>query len=168
MNDNSTSTGSNSACPVCDASFDPWISSCLSCGAPVGTDVFAPLADRVAPQLEVDSGEIPGQTWIDIPISADEPVKVALFSQYLNEQRVPFEHSRRFISVPTSELERVMEGIGPWAFKPESDDDHRTVDSLNKTLREIGNAVLAAALEPAGGALPERKRLVGPTGIDLR
>lgn len=162
MSENSAGAASNPDCAHCGNATEPWITSCLGCGAPVGTTPSAPLADRVAPNLEPDRTVRASQTWLDIPITSDEPVKVALFSQYLTEQGIPFEHSRRFVSIPASEIDRMVQNIGVWAFKPESDDDHRSVDSLGKTLREIGNTVLASVYEPATSAA------IHSSGIDLR
>lgn len=102
-------------------------------------------------------------TWIDFPISSDEPVKVALFSQFLASQGVAFEHSRRFISMPSTEIETMMTALATWAFPPQSDDDLRSPESLNATLREIGNTVMATVFADS-----EPPATANAVGIDLR
>lgn len=133
---------------------------------------LGPLADQVAPSLDISStmGSVPlsaRQTWIDIPISCDEPVKVALFSQFLAGQDIPFEQSRRFISVPTDELKLLIDALTTWAFPPISDDDHRHVDSLNTTLREIGATVMGCIFSDAGEKM-YGDQPAAIAGIDLR
>ena len=84
------------------------------------------------------------ETWLDIPVSADEPVQVALLKHFLTENKFGFEESRRFISVPANEAERLGKAIEIWAFHQDLPDDVRHVDTLGATLRDLGHRVMSA------------------------
>ena len=86
----------------------------------------------------------PAHSWLDIAVSSDEPVKVALLTQLLNEREIPFESSRRFISVESHHADTLEAAIQVWAFTQDLPDDDRELDSLAATLREIGYAVYAS------------------------
>ncbi len=134
-------------CPECGDAFMPWISMCPACSieletGPEGAENGAeakPLADQVAPTLDTSES-----SWIDIPVSADEPVKVALFTNFLTERDITYEESRRFVSIPSSHADDLAQAIDAWAFVHDLPDDDRHHDSLASTLREIGNTVVAA------------------------
>lgn len=128
----------------------PWITVCPDCDMPfdhgLGT---TSLADQKAPPVPLES-----TAWIDIAVSSDEPVKVALLAHFLAENDFEYEESRRFVSLRSDELERLEQSITVWAFTQEMPDDDRHHDSLATTLREIGHAVLNAIHGSANSALP--------------
>ena len=127
-------------CPDCTQAFMPWITTCPTCDLALETGVESvALADQVAPSLSE-----PASSWIDIAVSVDEPVKVALLCHFLTEREIPHEESRRFVSVPTSHADELARAIEGWAFVHELPEDDRHHDSLAATLRDIGNTVLNA------------------------
>lgn len=127
-------------CPECGDAFMPWITMCPACSIALETGVEAkPLAEQVAPNLDA-----PESSWIDVPVSVDEPVKVALFTNFLTERGISFEESRRFVSIRTSDADELLGSIDAWAFVHDLPEDDRHHDSLASTLREIGNTVIAA------------------------
>ena len=157
-------------CPECGDAFMPWITMCPACSIALETGgKTAPLAEQVAPSLEA-----PESSWIDVPISADEPVKVALFTNFLTERGIDYEESRRFVSIPSADVDQLLGSIDAWAFVHDLPEDDRHHDSLASTLREIGNTVIAAVhgTTVAAGHAPEMATSDGASGkkspIDLR
>ena len=127
------------ACTRCGRPAAAWITTCASCGTTLQRGAEPPtLASEPAPPIATEA------RWIDIPISADEPVRVALFCHFLNERGFPYEESRRFVSIPVERAEEIGEAIAPWAFDHDMPDDPRVHDSLADTLRSIGEVALTA------------------------
>jgi len=152
----------NAACGGCGTNLEPWITTCPNCGASSHyPSEEISLASEVAPAMVAES------TWIDVPLSADEPVRVALFRHFLNERSFDFEESRRFISIRVDEADAIATAVRPWAFDHDMPDDPRVHDSLAYTLSGVGTVVLAAIEEHRTGVTanvkpPDQRR------IDLR
>ncbi len=146
-------------CAGCDAVLTPWTTKCLRCGTPVpvsagATPPTTPLARPIAPS----------DFWIDVPISPDEPVKIALLTAFLADQGMEFEQSRRFISIPSKYAEDLVERINLWGIKNGLLNDERHADSLRNAQREIATAVMSAIVADYPSVPP----LQGLAGIDLR
>ena len=124
-------------CEHCGAPNRLWITTCPACGTSKrNSDLDVSLAGEPAPTLS------PTEQWIDLPISAEEPVRVALFVHFLNERSMDFSESRRFVSVRTEDAPRLLRDVVPWAFHHDLPPDPRLHDSLALTMRSIGIAVL--------------------------
>lgn len=82
--------------------------------------------------------------WVDIPVSADQPVEVALLCYFLSFHGVTYEASRRFVSVPADDAVALVPEIEIWAFDHDLPDDDRHSDSLAATQRRLGGVVLDA------------------------
>ncbi|MBT8240114.1 MAG: hypothetical protein KJN63_02685 [Acidimicrobiia bacterium] len=102
--------------------------------------------------------------WIDIPVSMADPVDAALLSQFLQANNFPFQQSARFFSVPGSEAERLEERVDLWAFHHEMPPDDRVEDSLDGTLRRLGEVVMLAI---AAANANVSDRTLPASGIDL-
>ena len=102
--------------------------------------------------------------WINIPVPADDPAGSALLTQFLKENRFPFEQSRRFFSVPSAEADRLEERVDLWAFRQEMPEDERVHSSLDGTLRTLGEIVLLAISAAKANVAPNS---MPATGIDL-
>ena len=102
--------------------------------------------------------------WIDIPVPADDPVGSALLTQFLKANRFPFDQSRRFFSVPSSEADRLEERVDLWAFQHKMPEDERVDTSLDGTLRVLGEVVLLAVAAAKANVAPSS---MPATGIDL-
>lgn len=102
--------------------------------------------------------------WIDIPVPADNPAGSALLTQFLKENRFPFEQSRRFFSLPSSEADRLEERVDLWAFRHEMPEDPRVEASLDGTLRGLGEIVLLAIAAAKANVAPNS---LPATQIDL-
>lgn len=154
------------ACPECSGLYMPWITTCPRCDIPLATGTEATaLADQVAPMMQTSS------SWLDIAVSSDEPVKVALLCHFLTEKEVDFEQSRRFVSVRAEHASQLETAVEAWAFSQDLPDDDRHTDSLASTLREIGHAVLSAIHGSQDSALPRSRETVDAVSssrIDLR
>ncbi len=126
-------------CPMCRGLFMAWITTCPQCAVPLTSETAqCDLAHQVAPIVE------PAHSWVDIAVSCDEPVKVALLTQLLNEQEIPYEASRRFISIEKHNAPKLERIIDVWAFTHDMPEDPRNTDSLASTMAEIGYAVYEA------------------------
>ncbi len=136
-------------CPECSGLFMPWITTCPQCDVPLANEMEQrTLAEEVAPVVASPA------SWLDIPVSSDEPVKVALLTHFLNEREIPFESSRRFMSVRSEYAEQLEQAVEAWAFTHDLPEDDRQLDSLAGTLRDIGHAVLGAIHGSMSSALP--------------
>jgi hypothetical protein len=137
-------------CSGCGRVFLPWITTCPGCGSAIDHGFAPDLTSQPAPVVTKPD------RWIDIPVSADEPVQVALLKHFLGENDFAFEESRRFISVFAEDAPRLSSCIEIWAFHPEPLNDDRHLDSLAGTLRELGHRVLNSvhSCAPAGRSLP--------------
>jgi hypothetical protein len=102
--------------------------------------------------------------WIDIPISASEPVEAALLANFLNANDFPFQQSHRFFSVPGLEAARLEERVDLWAFHHEMPPDDRVDSSLDGTLRRLGEIVLLAIAAAKANVAPDT---LPAAGIDL-
>lgn len=149
------------ACPSCQNLFMPWITTCPQCDIPLASGFEAtPLAEQVAPRILKTS------SWIDIAVASEEPVKVALLTNFLTERDIEFEQSRRFVSVPAHYSEQLEEAIEVWAFTQDLPEDDRHHDSLAATLRHIGNAVLNAVHGTHNSALPRNLTSATVAAVD--
>jgi hypothetical protein len=140
----------------------PWITTCPTCELPIENGFEPSLETQPAAPRASGSSE---QLWIDIALSSDEPVKVALLRHFLTERQFAFEESRRFVSIRAEDAARLASAIELWAFHHDLPDDDRHLDTLQSTLREIGDAVLTALHVAHHSALP---RVVAPPAFDLR
>lgn len=131
-------TADNKGCERCRRVFVPWITTCPNCELPLANGFAPTLADQAAPRVHL------AETWVDIPVSSDEPVQVALLKHFLTEHGFGFEESRRFISVPAAESARLAHAIDVWAFHQDLPDDDRHIDTLSATLRDLGHRVMGA------------------------
>lgn len=104
-------------------------------------------------------------TWIDIPISNDEPAKLALLSRFFVLHEFEYHESARFLSVPADEASRLADTIAPWAYEQDLPEDDRHVETLASVQREIGDTVIAACAAVDPNALPAG---VIPVSLDLR
>lgn len=102
--------------------------------------------------------------WIDIPVPADDVVGAALLAQFLKEQRFPYEQSARFFSVPAGHAERLAERTEIWAFRPSMPADERVADSLDSTLRRLGEIIMLAVAATRANVAPNS---APAAGIDL-
>ena len=102
--------------------------------------------------------------WIDIPIPADDPAGSALLSQYLKSTHFPSQQSHRFFSVPALEADRLEQRVDLWAFHHEMPTDDRVENSLDGTLRELGEIVLLAIAAAKANVAPND---LPAAGIDL-
>ncbi len=117
--------------------LDPWITTCPHCGTSSHYPSEAvSLADQVAPAVNAEP------TWIDVPLSADEPARVALFRHFLHERDFPFEESRRFISIRIEDADAIARAIRPWGFEHDMPEDPRVLDSLAHTMQGVSATVL--------------------------
>ena len=103
-------------------------------------------------------------SWIDIPVSANDPAGSALLTHFLNENHFPFEQSRRFFSIPVSAADRLESRVDVWAFRHEMPPDYRVEQSLDGKLRELGEIVLLAIAAAKANVAPND---VPAAGIDL-
>ena len=103
--------------------------------------------------------------WIDIPISNDEPAKLALLSRFLLLHEFAFHESPRLLSVPADEAKRLADTIAPWAYEQDLPDDDRHVETLASTQREIGDTVITACAAVDPTSLPKG---IVPVSLDLR
>ncbi len=147
----------NKGCGECGRVFLPWITTCPDCLTPLDNGFDQALMAQPAPRVHL------ADTWLDIQVSSDEPVQVALLKHFLTENQFGFEESRRFISVPASEAERLAKAIEIWAFHQDLPDDDRHVDTLGRTLRDLGHRVMGAIYSRTSMAHSARTDL-----LDLR
>lgn len=142
----------------------PWITTCPQCDVPLANEMQQQsLSEQVAPTVA------PSTSWLDIAVSSDEPVKVALLTHFLNEREIPFESSRRFVSVRAEHANKLERAVEAWAFTQDLPEDDRQYDSLAATLRDIGHAVLGAIHGSLSSALPRTLETshAGAEAIDL-
>ena len=143
-------------CVSCAVVLTPWTTKCLRCGTLVDDlpDTTTPLAQPITSS----------SFWIDVPISASEPVKSALLCAFLTDQEMQFEQTGQFISIPSEYAEDLIERIYLWGLRNGLLNDERNADSLRDTQREIAEAVMAAIVSD----YPTVPPLQGLSKIDLR
>jgi hypothetical protein len=137
----------------------PWITTCPTCEMPLDNGFATELGTQPA------APNTSPQSWIDVALSSEEPVKVALLRHFLTEHGFEFEESHRFVSVRGEHAERLAQEIDLWAFHHDLPNDDRHLDTLQSTLREIGDAVMSAVYLAHDSALP---RTTAPPALDLR
>ncbi len=103
-------------------------------------------------------------TWIDVPITSDDPVRVALFRHFLTDRSFPLRESDKCISIRTEDADKIHTAIKPWAFEHDMPEDPRQHDSLANTMQAIGTVVTDAIESHRAPAAP----VAGIKKIDLR
>ncbi|MEZ5375255.1 MAG: hypothetical protein R2733_02015 [Acidimicrobiales bacterium] len=154
---NRPDSGDAAFCPSCDGPRELWFTTCPTCDFPFQIGPGAILAGQVAAPLAASGAA--HDEWIDIPIPADQPVKTALMRAFLADQGFAYEESRRFVSIRVSDAAAIESAITIWAYHHDLPEDHRHLDTLMSTLKEIGDATIAAihaATMASTGSRPER------------
>ncbi len=139
-------------CPSCDGPRELWFTTCPTCDFPLELGPNAILASQAAaPLLTSTTGH---DDWIDLPIASDQPAKAALLRAFLADHRFEFEESRRFLSIRHRDAAAIESALSIWAYHHDLPEDHRHLDTLMSTLKEIGDvtigAIRAATLAPTG------------------
>lgn len=125
---------------------------------------YAKLLQTEGSTPDVLGMDSPSTSWIDVPVSPDEPAKVALLCGFLADQEMDFEQSRRFISIPAKYTEDLIERIHLWGLRNGLIDDDRHTESLRTAQREVATAVMSAIVADYPAVPP----IQGLSGIDLR
>lgn len=171
--------GGEPACATCGRVFMPWVRECPRCGTALANDGATTSRSQSGSESTASGageGSAPNPVeaalaWIDIPVSSDEPVEVALLKHFMVRNNFAVTETRNHLSVRLDDIDRLIASVQVWAFDRDRLTDERTSDSLDATLRSLGYRVLQAAekyrarsLELAGlDAAPA----TGPAGADV-
>lgn len=166
-------SGDAALCPSCDGPREQWFTTCPTCDFPFELGPNAILSHQVAAPLTTGSSF---EQWIDVPIGSDQPAKAALLRAFLADQGFEFEESRRFVSFLVADVPAIEAALMIWAYHQDLPEDHRHLDTLMSTLKEIGDETIAAihsvTLAPTASGLDRAAGLDDEAGggndLDLR